>query len=64
MKTYNIVLDTQQQKYAVIELLRRNNIQITNISGYFDSYIIHFVYNGVTQLLDNKIQNTLYEMEV
>lgn len=64
MKTYNIVLDTQKEKYAVIKLLRRNNIQITNISGYFDGYIIHFLYNGDTQLLDNKIQNILYEMKV
>ena len=62
MKTYNIVLDTQKEKYAVIELLRRNKIQITNISGYFDGYIIHFLYNGNAQLLDNKIQHTLMEV--
>ena len=64
MKTYNIVLDTQKEKYAVIDLLRRENIKITNIAGYFDGYIIHFLYNGNTQLLDNKIQNALHEMEV
>ena len=65
MKTYNIVLDTQKEKYAVIELLRRENIQITNISGYYDGYIIHFMYteNNAAQL-DNKIQIALHEMEV
>lgn len=64
MKTYNIVLDTQKEKYTVIKLLRDNDIQITNISGYYDGYIIHFLYNGDTQLLDNKIQIALQEMEV
>ena len=64
MKTYNIVLDTEKEKYTVIKLLRDNNIQITDIAGYFDGYIIHFLYNGNTQLLDNKIQNALHEMEV
>ena len=64
MKTYNIVLDTQKEKYAVIDLLRRENIKITNIAGYFDGYIIHFLYNGDSTILDSKIQNILYEMEV
>ena len=64
MKMYNIVLDTQKEKYTVIKLLRDNDIQITNIAGYYDGYIIHFLYNGDAQLLDHKIQNALHEMEV
>ena len=64
MKTYNIVLDTQKEKYAVMELLRRENIEITNISGYYDGYIIHILYNGNIAILNGKIQRVLYEMEV
>lgn len=67
MKTYNIVLDTQKEKYAVIDLLRREDIEITNIAGYYDGYIIHFLYNENTEdniILDNKIQNALHKMEV
>ena len=64
MKTYNIVLDTQKEKYAVIDLLRRENIKITNIAGYFDGYIIHFLYNGDSTILDSKIQNILSKMEI
>jgi hypothetical protein len=59
MKIYNIVLDTEKEKYIVIKLLRDNDIKITNIAGYFDGYIIHFLYNGNVQILDNKIQNAL-----
>ena len=41
MKIYNIVCDTQKEKYDLLTLFKDNNINVVNISGYFDGYIIH-----------------------
>lgn len=42
VKTYNIVVDTQDEKYIVIDYLRNADIKITDVAGYYEQYIIYF----------------------
>ena len=52
MKTYNIVCDTQKEKYNLLTLFHDNNINVANVSGYCDGYIIH-----VEIVNDEQLQN-------
>lgn len=41
MRIYNIVCDTQKEKYDLLTLFKNNNIKVCNVAGYYDGYIIH-----------------------
>ena len=56
---YNIVIDTQKEKYACIDFFRKNNVKILDIAGYFDQYIIHIEYNDNIAILNNQLQEVL-----
>lgn len=42
IKTYNIVVNTQDEKYIVLDYLRSVDVKIVDVAGYYEQYIIHF----------------------
>ena len=52
MKIYNIVCDTQKEKYDLLTLFHDNNINVVNVSGYYNGYIIHVEIVNDEQLQD------------
>ena len=42
IKTYNIVVNTAAEKYLVLDYLRNESIEIVDVAGYFEQYIIYF----------------------
>ena len=42
MKLYNIVVNTAAEKYLILDYLRSEAIEIVDVAGYFEQYIIYF----------------------
>ena len=61
-KIYNIVCDTQEEKYTILKLLRDTHINVVNVSGYYDGYIMHVEIVNDEQLQDiNKELHKLFD---
>ena len=41
MKQYNMVLGSREEKNTALQFFRDRKINITDVAGYFNGYIIH-----------------------
>lgn len=62
---FNIVVDTQDEKYKFMEIAKNEGARVTNVSGYYNQYIIHTECDDNTaRVIDDKFQQWLKENEV
>ena len=64
IKKYHIIVETSTAKYLLLEYFHKKNINVYDVSGYYDNFILHFeidlsIYNPVN--IDEEIQTLLYK---
>lgn len=41
IKTFHIIADTSEDKYTIMDIIRKHGGKITDVAGYGSRYIIH-----------------------